>query len=227
MTFEIPANFESNNLNPFLMDWGIQLPKQPTFVEKNENATPVITEDDYSDEEQNILKVLKREIREASAVNTIWSKRKKALEWCFVRGTHSKEGIDFRTGCIALGARPEVLQARLHLQLYLRCIPLKEPLHFMSDPIPEQYESEAILCAWEDGLKIVRKVWKHPGMPLIELMDACINPEFDAPVENFDAAIDKLIRNGLVSIRMGFVFLTWKSEKKLKSHSFSWGRSFL
>lgn len=204
-------------LSPFDLDWGIELPKQREEDYGPETETPRIDEDDYSEEEAKILKIVKTSVREACNVNTTWSKRKKALDWCFVRGERGKHGLDFHTACMALGARPEVVQARLHHQLYLAGVPLREPLSIWIDRLPEQYESEAIMAAWEDGLKVVREVWRWPGIPVEKL---------EEKMPHAFGVMQKLEKAGLLAWRFGCAFLTGRSPDRVKKHSFSWSKSF-
>lgn len=221
-SFPIPdvEDGDLSNLSPFDIDWGIELPKQrEAEYSKDEVASPRVDEDDYSEEEAAILKVVKSEVRAACNVNTTWRRRKKALEWCFVRGTKDKHGLDFHTACTALGARPEVILARLHHQLYVAGVPLREPMSIWIDPLPQQYESEAIMAAWEDGLTLVREVWRWPGIPLEHLIEKSGVPEAFAVMQ-------KLEKVGLLAWRFGCVFLTGRSQDLVKKRSFSWSASF-
>ncbi len=206
-------------LSPFDLDWGTALPKQREAAEEPECDTPRIDEEDYSEEEAGIFKIVKKAVRDACNVNTVWTKRKKALDWCFVRGEQGKHGIDFHTACLALGARPEVILARLHHQLYLAGIPVREPLPLWIDPLPEQYESEAIMAAWEEGLTLVREVWRWPGIPLETL-------EAKSDIPNAFEVMQKLEKAGLLAWRFGCVFLVGRGESRVKKRSFSWSRSF-
>lgn len=210
---------DMDGLSPFDLDWGIELPKQRDTSHDEGHDTPRVDEDDYSDDEVAIFKVLKKRVRDACNVNTTWSKRQKALEWCFVRGEKDKSGLDFHTACMALGGRPEVLLARLHYQLYVAGVPLREPLSVWIDLLPEQYESEAIMAAWEDGVAIVREVWRWPGIPLEVL-------EQKAGIPNSFDVIQKLEKAGLLAWRFGCVFLTGRSPDLMNRRSFSWSRSF-
>lgn len=206
-------------LSPFDLDWGIELPKQRDTDHDGYQDAPRVDEDDYSEEEAAIFRVLKKRIREACNVNTTWSKRQKALEWCFIRGERDKNGLDFHTSCIALGARPEVVLARLHHQLYVAGVPLREPLSIWISPLPEQYESEAIMAAWDDGVAIVKKVWRWPGIPLATL-------ESESGIPDAFGVMQKLEKAGLVAWRFGCVFLTGRSTDRVKRRSFSWSKSF-
>lgn len=212
-------DYDIEDLSPFDLDWGIELPKQQEADRESEQDTPRIDGDDYSEEEAQILKIVKTSVREACNVNTTWNKRKKALDWCFVRGERGKHGLDFHTACIALGARPEVIQARLHHQLYQAGVPLREPLCIWIDKLPEQYESEAIMAAWEDGLKIAREVWRWPGITVEKLEEKVEMP-------NAFEVMQKLEKAGLLAWRFGCVFLTGRAPDRVKKHSFSWSKSF-
>lgn len=216
---QIDLDEDLEGISPFDLDWGFDLPKQSEAEREPDYDAPRIDADDYTNEEAAILKVLKAKVREACNVNTTWNKRQKALDWCFVRGEKDKRGVDFHTACMALGARPEVMQARLHHQLYEAGVPMREPLSLWIDRLPEQYESEAIMAAWEDGLAVVREVWKWPGIPLETLEEKCGIPNA------FDV-MQKLEKAGLIAWRFGFVFLTGRSTERVKKRSFSWSKSF-
>lgn len=207
------------DISPFDLDWGIELPKQRDAAPDQECDTPRIDEEDYSEEQAGIFKIVKKAVRDACNVNTVWSKRKKALAWCFVRGEQDKQGLDFHTACLALGARPEVILARLHHQLYLAGVPMREPLPLWIDPLPEQYESEAIMAAWDDGVALVREVWRWPGIPLETL-------EEKSGIPNAFEVMQKLEKAGLLAWRFGCVFLTGRGENRVTKRSFSWSRSF-
>lgn len=219
MDFSQAEDDDLEGLSPFDLDWGIDLPKQNEADHDEGHDTPRIDEDDYSEEEAAIFKVLKKRIRDACNVNTTWSKRQKALEWCFMRGEKDKNGIDFHTACMALGARPEVVLARLHHQLYVAGVPLREPLSIWIDTLPEQYESEAIMAAWDDGVSLVKEVWRWPGIPLETL-------EKESGVPDAFAVMQKLEKAGLLAWRFGCVFLTGRSTDRVKRRSFSWSKSF-
>lgn len=219
MDFSQVDDAELGDLSPFDLDWGIELPKQTEAAPGNEYDTPHINEDDYSEEEVAIFKVLKKTVRDACNVNTPWPKRQKALEWCFVRGEKNRHGFDFHTGCMALGARPEVVLARLHHQLYVAGVPLREPLPLWIDLIPEQYVSEAIMAAWDDGVAVVREVWQWPGIPLEML-------EKRSGVSDTFATMEKLEKAGLLAWRFGCVFLSGRSVDASKKRAFSWSKSF-
>lgn len=210
---------ELDGLSPFDLDWGLELPKQRDAAPEPEYDAPRVDEDDYSEEEARIFKIVKDSMRLACNVNTTWSRRKKELDWCFVRGEQNKYGFDFHTACLALGARPEVMQARLHCQLYLAGVPLREPLSPWIDLLPSQYESEAIMAAWEDGVTLVREVWRWPGIPMETL-------EEKSGLPNAFEVMQKLEKAGLLAWRFGCVFLTGRAPDRMKKRNFSWSRSF-
>lgn len=219
MDCSLAEDEDMDSLSPFDLDWGVELPKQrePDLDEGHE--TPRVDEDDYSEEEAVIFKVLKKRVRDACNVNTTWSKRQKALEWCFVRGEQDKSGLDFHTACMALGARPDVILARLHYQLYAAGIPLREPLSSWIDILPEQYVSEAIMAAWDDGVALVREVWRWPGIPLEML-------EEKSGIPDAFSVMQKLEKAGIIAWRFGCVFLTGRGPDTVKKRSFSWSKSF-
>lgn len=219
MDYSLAEDDDLDVLSPFDLDWGIELPKQSDAELDGYQDAARIDEDDYSEEEAAILKVLKKRVRDACNVNTTWSKRQKALEWCFVRGEKDGNGLDFHTACMALGARPEVMLARLHHQLYIAGVPLREPLSMWIDVLPEQYESGAIMAAWEDGVALVREVWRWPGIPLETL-------EGKLGIQDAFSVIQKLEKAGLLAWRFGCVFLTGYGPDTVKRRNFSWSKSF-
>jgi hypothetical protein len=206
-------------LSPWDIDWGDSLPS-PSFhvVDDKHYDAPEINEEDYSEEEAFVLKILKKHIRDACNLNTGLKKRKTAMEWCFRRGETDKHGIDFHTACQALGARYEVMQARIHYQLYIAGVALPEALSIWVDKLPEQYESMALMAAWEDGLRIAKTVWRHPGIDIQKLKNEI--------GENTESVLDKLEQSGLISWRFGCVFITGFPHKTIASRSFSWSRRF-
>lgn len=208
-----------DGISPFDLNWGIELPRQEDASPEPEYDVPRVDEDDYSEEEAQIFKIVKTKMRLACNVNTTWSRRKKALDWCFVRGEQDSNGVDFNTACLALGARPEVMQARLHHQLYQAGIPLREPLPLWIDMLPEQYESEAIMAAWEDGVALVREVWRWPGIPMEVL-------EEKSGLPNAFEVMQKLEKAGLLAWRFGYVFLTGRGPDRVRRRNFSWSKSF-
>lgn len=183
--------------------------------------------DDYSDEQTILLKMLKAELRLTYNRKTQWRRRKKALTWCFVRTEKNSKGLSFHLVCTALGARPDVMQARLHRQFYLAGLPMPEPLPLFADLLPDQYESEAIMAAWESGLVVVKEVWRWPGIPVDELairVGAAVGSGGEG--SDINSVLEKLEDVGLVARRFGMVFLTGRADETVIRRSFSWSRSF-
>lgn len=210
-----------DGLSPFNIDWGIELPKQSN-VDNIERAaeTPSIDSDDYGEEEAFVLKILTSQVREVCNVNTSWKKRKKAWDWCFNLEARDKNGITFKDACEALGGRPEVLQAKIHNQLYTAGIPFKEEVKpFWMAQMPEHYVSESIMAAWEDGLTVVQKLWQWPGIPMNIL-------EESVDVEDCMETLNKLEKFGLVAWRFGCVFLIGRADRTTQMRAFSWSKSF-
>ena len=206
-------------ISPFDIDWGIDLPKQDDYVQ-DEKKYSAVNEDDYTDEQLDVLKIIKRKIADACNVKITAKKSKKAIEWCFNLDKKDKNGLDFKTACLALGARPEVILARIHHRLYENSIVRGSPIDgFWLAKLPEQYVSESIMAAWEDGLKVVEFIWEWPGVPM-EILEAKVD------IKNFNETIDKLEKTGLIAWSFGAVFLTGRSEKTMASRNFSWSKSF-
>ncbi len=208
-------------LSPFEIDWGVNLPKQTeNFFEEDRN-TPEINADDYVGEESIVFGVLNDNIRTATNINTSWVKRKKSLTWCFdLEAKDKKTGIGFKDACLALGARPDVMLARLQCQLFLSGIPIKEPLKaFWLAPLPEQYVSEAIMASWEEGLKLIEYIWTWPGIPM-DILEAKFSDI------NFGETLEKLEKAGLIGWRFGCVFVIGRPENRMGKRGFSWSKSF-
>lgn len=216
------ASVTDDNLSPWDLDWGGDLQK---YVEDAPPAasdvfTPRVDEDDYSEEQGIILVALKKQIRAAVNVNTIYDRRKKAMHWCFVRGEKDRNGLTFHEACIALGSRPEVVQARIHYQYFDKGVMMRDALPLMTDLLPEQYESEALMSAWEEGLAVVESLWRWPGMPI---------PVLEEKMAGIDLwkVMDKLDKAGLVRCRFSCAYLIGRAPERIARRSFSWARSFL
>lgn len=213
-------DIDLTDVSPWDIDWNTSLFKQQgRNSDERDSDSPKVDENDYTEDEAQIFKVIKIHVRDACNVNTIWSKRKKALDWCFIRGEKDKHGVDFHTACTALGARADVIQARLHHQLYVAGVPLREPLSFWADPLPEQYESEAIMSAWDDGLAVIKQVWRWPGIPVANLAEA-------SGIKDPLPVLEKLGDAGLVAWRFGYAFLIGRPPERLLKRNFSWSKSF-
>lgn len=207
------------NLSPWDIEWDTGLFKKQSDFQDEKSADNKVGDDDYSEEELSILKVMRAHIRDACNVNTVWKKRKKALEWCFVRGVVDKHDLAFHDACAAMGARPEVIQSRLHHQLYVAGVSLREPLPLWADLLPEQYNSESIMAAWDDGLALITEIWRWPGITA-----ECL--ESRSGVSPVLPTLEKLEKSGLIAWRFGCIFLTGRSPDRLLKRSFSWSKSF-
>lgn len=214
------VGMDLESLSPFDVQLGQQAFRKQSPGDEGKHSTPHITESDYTEDEAFLLRVLKGEVRNACNAKTTTKRRRKALEWCFVRGVTNKQNVTFHSLCTALGARRDVIQARIHRQLYLSGIILEEPLPLMMDSLPWQYESEALMTAWESGVLLVQNVWRHPGIRVADLAEKMSDL-------NLAEVLEKMEPAGLVSCRFGHVFLAGRSDEVMKRRTFSWSRSFL
>lgn len=184
---------------------------------------PEVTEDDYAGEQLVAYLDLRKIVRLAVNVNSKWKQRRKALEWCFIPGASSSSGIDFMTACLALGARPHVIQARIQHQLYSSNIPLPEPLPFLAATFPEALANEVMMAAWENGLKFCRNLWNWPGIPANVMRESLPEMSFD----EFRNTADKLEEAGFIALKLGCWFFITRNPERMSKRSFSWSKSIL
>lgn len=184
---------------------------------------PDVTEDDYAGDQLPIYTELRKTIRTAVNINTKWKPRRKALEWCFVPEQQLASGIDFRNACLALGARPHVIQARIQHQLFISNIALPEPLPFLAIPFPEAFTNEVLMTAWELGLRFCKYLWTWPGIRA-DLMRDMLS---DVSLEDFRDAADKLEKAGLIGMRLGCWFFIARGHDRMARRTFSWSKSIL
>lgn len=196
---------------------------KPEKVERYaQSHVPEVTEEDYEGEQLIAFTHLRKIIRSACNINTKWKERRKAIAWCFIPGDQTAAVIDFNTACLALGARPYVIQARLQHQFFAANIPLPEPLPFMACPLPEAFAGEVLMAAWENGLRFCREIWRWPGIRA-DIMAKLMTDEM--PFEEFRTAADKLEKSGHIGLRFGCWFFTARNPNRMKSRSFSWSKS--
>lgn len=181
-------------------------------------------EDDYTDEEWCVVRVLRKYCLDAVQMTTPHRQRKKAVQWIFARGEQdARHGIEFHLACDMLRARPWVIHALIQHLWFLRGIRV-EALPLMSDPLPEALQSEAILRAWNEGMLIVDSLWRRPGIA-IEALRNMVPEVSDA---DYDRALDQLIHGGIVGLNNGAAFVTSRPATfRRKRGNVSWARSFV
>jgi len=183
---------------------------------------PEITEEDYAGEQLVAFNYLRKIIRTACNINTKWKDRRKALAWCFIPSDQSIAPIDFNTACIAMGARPYVIQARLQHQFFAANIPMPEPLPFLACSLPEAFAGEVLMSAWEDGLNFAREIWRWPGIRA-DIMKKLMDGEMS--FDRFRVAAAKLEQSGHIGMRFGCWYFTARSHDRMSKRSFSWSKS--
>lgn len=217
--------------SPWDIDWGDEGPidiitdAAPVRIDGRAEFSAAGAEDDFTDEQWILVNILKRRVREACNVNTQSAKRWKAIEWCFVPGTpEPKHGVEFSDLCMALGARPEVIRARIHHQWYMAGVVLERPLPLMAVKMPEQYESEAIMSAWDGGLLVCQEIWRWPGIPMGVLAKQTEGMLAELQ-SDFTEVMDRLVASHLVAWRFGCAFLIGRKAHG-RRRNFSWSKSF-
>lgn len=214
--------------SPWDVSWGdadpIEIITDATPVRIGERAefSAAGAEADFTEEQLVLLDLLKKRVREACNVNSNPRTRWRAIEWCFTPGLPDKNGIEFNDLCAALGARPDVVRARIHHQWYLAGVALDKPLPFMSARMPDQYESEALMAAWDIGAQVCRIVWHWPGIPMANL---ALTIDAEMVGGNADAVFGKLVEANLLAWRFGCAFLIGRKAYGRPRH-FSWAKSF-
>jgi hypothetical protein len=169
---------------------------------------------DFEEEEEWVVSILKNQIKRVTNVNSSWNIRKKGIDWCFCLGEVEKNGLDFTTACEMLRFRPYVLQARIQFQLYLNNVPLRESLPFMAVGLHDNICSEVIIAAWHEGLEIAKILWKWPGMRS-DLLKMAVPKMSD---DNYYYAL---------GLKNGFWYFTSRSLSTWQRPGFSWSRSFV
>lgn len=189
--------------------------------------TPLIDASDYEDgPEREAFERIKKAIRAAINVNSNDAQRIKALEWIFVPNAEDKNTLTFELCCGALGARPHLLQVRLQYQLYLSCLPLPAPLHFLAASIPSSLCGEILCFGGELSLDIAREIWFRPGIRADLLRDMFSH----IPNRDFLLATELIEEHGIIGLKMGFWFFTGRQPDALPvqvRNRFHWSDSII
>jgi hypothetical protein len=212
----------------FDIDMLPQRPDDPVMSDEVEDNVhvPEVTGDDYDGVERFIYQRLRDTVRSACNVNTIWKKRKKAIEWIFVQSETDADGGTFHEYCRALGARPIVVQARLQYQLYKAGVPLPESLPFMADALPKTVAMEVLFHTSELGVRLARAVWNWPGIRA-DLLRQSLD---DISDRDFKIITERLEETGHLALKHGFWFLTCRNPELIAArnrHQYHWSKSFL
>lgn len=186
-------------------------------LREDENA-----QDDFTEEEWIIVKAMQAKCRKAINAAVSDRQRKRATDWCFVRGTEDSKGVSFHLACEALQVRPFVVQALIHHYWFQRGIVMPEPLAFMADPLPDSLQSEALLHAWEPGLRIAANAWTNPS-----LEERTLRTRLDMTDDEYNTAYLRLTEAGMIANRLGRIYLTSRGPAFRKFRRVSWSRSFI
>lgn len=190
-------------------------------------ATPEITEDDWDPEIFPIVNVLKRMVRQAVNVNTKPVPREKALRWIFQSDLPGPHGLDFKSACLVLGARPYVVQARAQHQLWISNIPLRRALPDGADTLPHAISTEIRARLGSEALFAARTIWDWPGIRADVLQDVIWNYYLER--KSIDRVMLNLEQNGYVACAAGFWYFISRNFETMTTtyrRRFSWGPSF-
>lgn len=189
--------------------------------------------DDYTDEQSEIVKALKKPCLKAIDPSAKEKDRDDAIRWIFEVGAKEKHGMTFEATCRALGARGFVVQALIQHFWFLRGIVISE-LPYLSRPLSEILEQEAIIHGMEPGLNLARTVWKNPSIHREKLLLKVAGDDQEKLAEHA-RVLDRLYEEGLLAERMGMVYFTSRHPEKRhranklqgKVRGVSWSQSFV
>lgn len=190
--------------------------------------------DDYSDEQWALVIALKRPCLEAAMAEIAPAKRAAAIRWIFEVGSKDGNGLSFEQVCRALGARGFVIQALIQHFWCLRGVHLPEGLPYLSRPLAQPLESEAILAAMEPGLRLAHVAWRFPSIDEGDLMARC-DAGSGAALAEYTKALDWLCEYGTLTRRFGRVYFTSRHPDRRhrpnasqgKVRGVSWSQSFV
>lgn len=191
--------------------------------------------DEYTDEQWPLVLALKKPCLEATATDVAPKRREEAIRWIFEEGARDRHGLSFDQACRALGARGFVVQALIQHFWYLRGVVLDEGLPYLSRPLSEVLESEAIMAGMDAGLRLAHVAWRFPSIEEPALFARC-NPDNVASVHNENLkAMEWLCESGLLARRFGRVYFTSRHPERRhrpnalqgKVRGVSWSQSFV
>lgn len=179
--------------------------------------------DEFSDEEWTIVQTLRRYCQDAISPGTKPARRKKCVEWIFVRDTQEpKHGISFHLACQMLRSRHWVIQALIQHLWFIRGISV-EPLPFMADELPEALEQEAILYGWDTGRDIARLAWKEPG-----ILEPALHDRLGIDSDEFTRGLSAVLEVGVIGSRMGCLHVSARPASFRRTRqAVSWSNSFV
>lgn len=187
----------------------------------------------FDDETQRQLALLlKYRINDACQISSSVETRKKAIKWIFCSSDSTMTEIcvppiSFRDTLSVFGARHYVIQTRVVYQLYRNCIPLRTPLPFLADGLPEIIENELYgnfgVDNANNAVLLARTAWLWPGIRIDILKEECLKGWFQDG-DPFDELINKMADRGYIGIANAFVFMICRnpSLKNLKNYSWSY-----
>ncbi len=89
----------------------------------------------------------------------------------FVFGHASADEMNFNLCCRAIGARRDILRIRFHYEFWLRRMVFPNPFPFLTDPLPEILENEAMIVASWSSVDLLREAWVQPGILTSDLIE--------------------------------------------------------
>lgn len=211
--------------------WGLQTLDVSRAVKDADAGNSAVradekAEDDFTDEEWQIVRSLQTHCRKVIAQTTTARARRKEIDWCFMRGTEDSHGVSFHLACESLMCRPLVVQTLIQHYWFQRNIIIPDPLQFLADPLPDALQTEALFHAGVDGLHIATRAWAHPSRSGAELMAACL-PHMEDKQARYDEAFIRLEKAGLVMLAVDRVYFTSRKPSFRKFRRESWSRSFV
>lgn len=185
--------------------------------------------EDFEGFEQYLFETMKRAIRAASNVNTVWGTRKHAAEWLFSSRTLNKQGVSFAEACRGLGARKFVIQARVQYQLYRAGVPYLEPIDFLSDPLAPTMCSELLFRYGETGMNLGKLMWSWPGIRADILVEQATD-RLGFGSEQLERLLRAMEADGYVGLKHGFWFFISRNPDVYTMagrRRFQWSKAFV
>lgn len=167
--------------------------------------------EDFTEQQWAVVMSMKKPCLDAIDPKADTKARARAIRWIFEVGCKNRAGLDFETACRSLGTRPFVVQALIHHFWYLRMIEIEGGLPYLSRPLAETLESEAIMIGMESGLALAQVLWANPSMPEAELFVAAGLDPNETSVANSYA---RMIEEGFFGVRGGRVYFTSRHPER-------------
>lgn len=230
-----PAAFEAELRSQWALptlDVRRELSQQDALLKGGAISSDPFAADDFTDQQWAIVQAMKKPCLAAIDPKLPDHKRGKALRWIFEIGAPNASGLEFETACRALGARPFVIQALIQHLWYLRSIVIPAGLPYMTRPLAEPLESEAIMIGMEPGLKMAGTLWGSPSMEEGLLFQAA---GLDPRAEENQRVLDRMVNEGFFGRRAGRLYFTSRSpERRIRANAdqgrvrgVSWSGSFV